>query len=621
MSICSFKYKPSFDEKFFYKGRLGAIYSKDETTFVYWCPFFNDISLKLENNDGSFSFYKMDKGKKGEHKISVKGNLKNKKYAYVVNENEIIDPYALAFSYDNKFGIVVDLSNIKVKTRYEFKGKKNDAIIYETSVRDFTSFEGTNIEHKGKFLGLVEANRVTNENKKAGLDYLKSLGITHVQLLPIFDFARIKDDEKCKEYNWGYDPLSYFNFEGSYSINPKDPIKRIEEVKKMIDVLHENDIGVVIDVVYNHFFEFENSPFEKGCPGYYFRQTKTGEYSNASGCGNDLATERKMVRKLIIDSILYLVKYFDIDGLRFDLMGLIDINTIKEIETEVHKIKKSFLIYGEGWDMCYELKQKEKTIPSNASSILGVGFFNDTFRDLVKGNSFELKTKGYASGDFAYQDGLIYALFGSSIKHIYEPKFKKPSQSINYVECHDNYTIYDKYIISNPSEDTKQILRRVLLSNCLTLFSYGTSFIHMGQEYGATKYNEGNTYIAGDKYNQLDYALKDKRDVMVDTIIGAIKIKKTLPFLKLDNPNLIKSISNIEKLNNGVILYKVNNKKYLPNEYKEICFYINPSIYDYWLTKKDNMNLIFSTSLSEKNRNVIKDGIIPPLSFTIVGEK
>ena len=608
---------PEFDLLFNYHGNLGAIYSKNHTDFYLWAPLASSVFLKLENKDTSFSIYEMERIENGAYHLKINGDLNKRKYHYLVNNNGIVnevnDPYAKGVSYNSEFSIILDLKPIFEKEKVLPKTTINnisDSIIYELNVRDFT--EKLPFKYKGKFLGLIEENTDKDVIHPIGLDYLKLLGITHVQLLPILDFYNT-DDKNTDYYNWGYDPISFFALEGSYSINPEDPYSRIEEFKKVVDTLHKNDIRVVMDVVYNHIYKIELSTLQKIVPGYYFRTRKDGGFANASGCGNDFASEKYMARRLILDSVEYLFKAFDIDGLRLDLMGLLDITTVNKINALVKNIKKDGIIYGEGWDMGYELPIEEKSCIANASKLKDIGFFNDTYRDVVKGASFKenLFIKGYLTGDLSYIYGMDYVIHGCLLNHLYQPKFLSASQSINYVECHDNYTLFDKLEISNKEEPIETRLKRIELINSILILSIGVPFIHMGQEIALSKHGEGNSYNISE-VNNFDLSLYYDRFQMAESLSNVIKLRKKLKALSCNDVSKIKEEFECEHLDNG--LYKFSNKV------EGFDIVINPTLNELEMQLSKSKYLIYKNGFIKDN--LINSSLnISPLTFIVLSNK
>ena len=572
-----------FDELFYYDGELGPIYNKKETSFALWAPLSPQVKLKIQDEENHFVIYEMTRDISGVHHLILKGDYKNKLYSYLIENNgivrESIDIYAKGGSINSEYSAVIDLEEIKQKFPHvDFKNKDlrpAESIIYETNVRDFTEGKGTNIVEKGKYLGFVEENRLTTNKHPAGIDYLSYLGITHVQLQPVSDVNNVDETNIKKQYNWGYDPCHYFVLEGAYSSHPEIPNARIEEFKILVNKLHERNIGVIVDVVYNHCFDYLNSCFEKTVPNYYFRKKKDGTYSSISGCGNDLASEKPMVKKLIIDNIKYLFEMFDIDGMRFDLMGLFNIQTMKDIEDEIRKIKPNAFLYGEGWNMGLQIPENERANLNNANQLINYSFFNDMFRDIVKGPNFRdrIKEKGFINGDINYWHGLEYVMNGSVLDVSYEHRFLNANQSINYVECHDNNTLFDKLNLSNPDEDSEILYARVRLANEIILLSFGVPFFHMGQEIGQSKLGLDNTYNVI-KINNMDWSLVDKNFEMVDQFVQDIKIRKKCEYLKLVIPDDIKDIYHFEQLDNDLLKIKINQKINL-NNYHDLEIYIN----------------------------------------------
>lgn len=573
-----------FDFLFNYDGGdLGNDYHKDHTDFAVWAPTSPFVQLKLFNEDGSFTVHNMERKEKGVYRLTVNGDLLNKKYHYLVENSGVIrecnDPYAKGTSLNSEHSVVIDLKELDEIEKISPKNPINnavDSIIYEVSIRDFTENSKTDIVHKGKYLGFIEENRKTTEGHPAGLSYLKYLGVTHVQLLPIIDFRGVDDIDVKPTYNWGYDPIHLFAIEGSYSIDPNTAITRLKEFKTLVSTLHKNDIRVVMDVVYNHMYEHLDRDLEKIVPNYFFRRKKNGEISNASGCGNDFASERFMARKIILDSVKYFFDVFDIDGYRFDLMGLIDGETMLEIDKACLARKKDCLIYGEGWNMTNEITYENRCINDRAKHYPHIGFFNDVFRDILKGSTFDMKEKGYLCGDISYHFGMDYAFHGSILKHSYDPKFLSANQSINYVECHDNSTIYDKLLVSNAEESPEILLLRTKLSNALVMMSFGVPFIHMGQEIALSKFGHHNSYNVP-KINNMAWDKVDDNFKMVDYLKMLINLRKNkLPFLHLSQKEDIENIFRVEQWDNGLLCFVSKDHKYLKDDMKQLLIVINP---------------------------------------------
>src|SRR5574344_1175067 len=458
---------PGFDEEYYYGGNdLGFTYNKEFTTWKIWAPLASRVILFLKKDDEIFTTYKMERTSNGVFVITLKGDFDGYKYRYQVTNSgltiQTTDPYAKASTANGHDSCVVDFNKVQIdllRQRVPTYEHYVDTIIYELNVRDFTIDSHTNITYKGKFLGLSELGKTTEKGNPAGLDYLKSLGITHVQLLPIFDFKTVDELHPDLTYNWGYDPQQYFVPEGSYSTNPNDPYCRIRECKQMVRDFHKAGIKVNMDVVYNHVYLYDHSVFEGVVPNYYFRKQKNGLLSVASGCGNELDTERPMVRKLIIDSCRHWIKEYGVDGFRFDLMGLIDIETINQISAMAKSYESDFMIYGEGWNMPSSLEESKRCAIVNAFKIPDVMFFNFSFRDIVRGpNGFDKSNEpGYLLGNLGYYEGFKFALLGSCVDYCFPKRFANANQSLNYVECHDNQALYDKIKGCLPKASEKEI--------------------------------------------------------------------------------------------------------------------------------------------------------------------
>ncbi|MBP5574903.1 MAG: type I pullulanase [Bacilli bacterium] len=575
---------PDFDDRYGYDGDdLGSIYSKKQTSFTVWAPLAESMFLKLINLSNQEMLLPM-KRDNGVYRLTVDGDLLNYKYHYVVTNNgityEVNDPYAKGTSLNSEYSVVIDYDLLLKKERILPKTHYDnyvDTLIYEAHIRDINEGNFNDVVNKGKYLGFVEADRKTVGGHPAGLDYLKYLGVTHVQVLPIFDFNS-KDDINTKDwYNWGYDPVSYFALEGSYSIKPEDAMSRLYEFREMVDTLHKNDIRINVDVVYNHMYKYEEGVLEKLVPHYYFRKRKNTVLSNASGCGNDVASERKMARKMIVDSIKYLFTHFDIDGLRFDLMGLLDIKTIDEAYRAVKAIKDDVMFYGEGWEMGEELPAEERANKANAIKQLNYAFFNDAYRDIVKGPSspFNLHEKGFICGNVDYKFGVDFAFHACVLNLSYNPIYVTANQSLNFIECHDNNTLYDKLIVSNADEEEKTLLDRVNLANSILLLSFGIPFIHMGQEIGLSKDGLDNTYNTVG-VNNFDYRLLDERFDMVNRFRLLNILRRKLRYTHLFKKEDLDGFFTIAHWDNGVYALTAKEKNVIDNE-KEFVILFNPT--------------------------------------------
>lgn len=519
-----------FESEFAYDGKLGVEYSKSKSIFRIWTPVAKEVIVEIYKN-GKPRRYPLEYKDKGVWECTFNADMDGVGYLYYVRVFDelkcIHDPYAISSSANGGYNYVINPDKF-YKMKYKkpkFSGNYTDAIIYEASIRDFTYY--LNDENKGTFLGMVE-NHPTNSGEATGLDYIASLGITHLQVLPVFDFGGVDDINKNELYNWGYNPEQYFIPCGWYSKNPNDPYSRINEMLEFVDECHHRGIRVNMDVVFNHVFKIEEFPFDYLVPGYFYRVDSNGLMSNASYCGNDLATERYMCSKFVCDVLKYYASVFNISGFRFDLMGLLDINTLKNAHIILKKIDDKVMMYGEGWNMNNPLPDEFRPHMYNHNKIPEVAFFNDRFRDFVRGSQFS-KNYGFAFGrGSSYHFNLVHLVTGSCLDYY---KFNNPVQSINYVECHDNYTFFD-FGKSYMMLDTDKVIDASRLALELVIVSQGIPFIHAGEEFFRTKEGVENSYNTKDEINCIDYNRRDKYIDMVNTVKDLIKLRKECKLLR-----------------------------------------------------------------------------------------
>ena len=560
-----------FDELYYYdKDDLGNTYTKEATTFKLWAPLSTNVILKIKHNQKT-SLYTMERGSKGVYSYTVEEDLDNARYVYLVRQGEYyvrsLDPYAYASSSNGRDSIVVDLSKVDVPdVKLPPLEHKTDAIIYETSVRDFSMSSSSGMKHQGKFLAFTEQHTSTDSGNPTGIDYLACLGITHVQLMPIQDFATVDEKNPMELYNWGYDSSQYNVTEGSYVTDPNDGYKRIIEAKQMIAALHARGMRVVMDVVYNHMHDVNNNSLERTVPHYYFRRRDDGSLSNGSWCGNDLNTQAKMCRKYILDMCKRWQTLYHVDGYRFDLMGIIDIETMSMVEKQCREIDHSFLVYGEGWNMDTALPENERTTIQNNHQVPFISFFNDFFRDTLRGTN-QMETKGYFSGDTYKTNDAMKAMCNFEM-------FDHIAQSINYVECHDNATCYDKLCVSNYHEDEETRKRRLRLMLAAVILSQGIPFIHSGQEFFRTKNGLPNTYNAGDQVNALDWYRKDCENATVEFVQFLIHLRKNNPCFRYDSYDMIHKNVKMDNVAHRMIKYSLHQEN---AEYSDIIVYFNAS--------------------------------------------
>jgi pullulanase len=534
-------YFDTFDTVYTYTGNdLGATYTPRQTTFKLWAPLASNVNLKLILANGGKRFAEMNRTEHGVYEVTIEEDLEKALYRYEITNHgltqQVIDPYGKGSSRNATYSVVVNFDRFQTEMYDRALPPFNyytEAIIYEAHVRDLTADPTTSIEHKGRFLGMIEEGKTLN-HLPIGFDYLTSLGFTHLQLLPVQDYQSVDEFKVGEQYNWGYDPYQYFSLEGSYASNLDDPYSRIEDFIKVVSRFHQAGIRINIDVVYNHVYEFQHSIFEKVVPGYYFRKHQDGTMSNGSFCGNDLNTTRPMVRKLIVDSALFMVNTYHLDGFRFDLMGIIDKETMEQLYQGVKAIRPDFMFYGEGWDMPTALSVEDKCRTENYRTLPYLAFFNDHYRNTMKGGNFEgdLLEKGFILGKDTDNHMVQFLLSGSYNHHLHHPKVQFPYQSINYVECHDNGVFFDKLKAIYPLIKDADVERYTILSLAIVMFSLGIPFFHMGQEIAASKEGQHNSYNLGDRYNMLRYADTSRYQAMIKAFQSLTSLRKKLTLLK-----------------------------------------------------------------------------------------
>ena len=586
-----------FELAFGYEGELGAIISGNTTIFRLWAPVSASVSLNLYDTGTSLSdggtdtpinTYEMVSGEKGTFEYTANENLHGTYYTYSVTNgdttSEVIDPYAQSTGINGERGLVVDFDQVnpdgfEYNTRPDTMTNYTDAIIYELHVRDLTSSNTWNgsEENRGKYLGLIEEG-TTYEGVTTGFDHILELGVTHVQLLPFFDYGVVDetrlDDEDYNSFNWGYMPLNFNALEGTYSANPYDGLVRIEEMKQVVTAFTEADLRINMDVVYNHTGLTADSNFNLIVPGYYYRLTDSGAYSNGSGTGNETASERYMMRKFMIDSTIFWATEYNISGFRFDLMSLHDIETMEQIAEELHEIDPTIMVYGEPWTGgTSTLDSSEMASKSNLSDIEGVAAFNDDTRDGIKGSVFQGAAGGYLQGVLSEEPEVRYGIVGG----VEYPGFSygewhtEPVKTINYVACHDNNTLHDKlYLTLEESDELDYILPMAMQAYGIILTSQGIPFIHAGDEFLRSKADEDswtgfdhNSYESPDSINQIDWSLKASEDgaQMNAYVKGLIELRKSHEsFSMADSQDIIDNLTFLEEDYSGVIAFTLDNE-------------------------------------------------------------
>lgn len=575
-----------FEQKFFYDGPLGMDYKVEKTTFKVWAPTAVAAEVNLYRPDLTpYKTIAMCRLEQGVWEIAIEEDLEHYFYSFSVCVNhcwvEAVDPYAVALSANGEYGAVVDLKKTTVNQASLPSLKSNvDAIIYETHIRDFSIHHNSGVKNKGKYLGAAELNTNHGNNRPTCLSYVRDLGITHIEFLPLNDFAGVDELVDRHEYNWGYNPLHFNAPEGSYSTDPRNPYARISELKEMISRLHEQGLRVILDVVYNHVYIREKSSFEKIVPGYFFRHDHRGMPANGTGVGNDFASERLMARKFILDSVRFWKEEYHVDGFRFDLMGILDIDTMNAIRTMLDQFNTHTLIIGEGWDLNTPIKAGQKANIRNQGKLPRIGQFNDWFRDSIKGSTFNLYDRGYALGNAHYYESAKGVLVGSiGIGSGANGLFDEPDQSVNYIESHDNHTFWDKMNTCLRDEDFELRKRRQRLATVMVLLAQGIPFLHSGQEFFRTKQGIGNSYRSPNDVNQLNWDEMVVNQEHVEYIKGIIAIRKSHRAFRLPEAKLIRKHMSFVDVKEPVISYLLDDvSPYGPWGKILVCF--NPASYE-----------------------------------------
>ena len=513
-----------FEKNYTYTGRdLGAFWSKDKTTFRVWAPTAQEVCLLLyrEGSGGEpLTRQRMHPDANGTWYAQRVGNLKGLYYTYLVivdgQTREACDPYARAVGVNGQRAMVLNPADTNPEgwenDRSPFSGNGiTDAVLYELHIRDLSMHRSSHIRNKGKFLGLTETGRKTRDGNPTGLDHIKALGVTHIHLMPVFDFGYTDEASPQPKFNWGYDPVNFNVPEGSYATDPFDGSVRVREMKQMVKAIHDAGLSVVMDVVYNHVYDAEGFCFNRIVPGYFSRINEDGQYSNGSCCGNDTASERSMVRKYIVDSVNYWADEYHIDGFRFDLMGLLDVVTVNEIVRTVSSRHPNAIFYAEGWHMNTNPVKPgvELATQGNSARMPGFSFFSDTLRDLLRGSIFDRRAPGFVSGAVCDKDTLNACFLGM-------PHWaSQPYQCVNYVSCHDNNTLFDRLALTSPESSRETLIRQNNLAAAFSILSQGVPFFQAGEEMLRTKPKgkgrfDENSYHSPDRVNALRWDSLDK---------------------------------------------------------------------------------------------------------------
>lgn len=581
----------SFEANYTYAGDdLGAVYTADKTNFRVWAPTATEVVLNLyEKGDGDclIESYPMTAAENGSWVYELAGDQNGVYYTYSVTVDgitqEAVDPYAKAVGVNGNRSMVVDLDSTDPegwnKDKHVTTETNTDAVIYEMHVRDTTIDESSGVENKGKYLGLVEKGTTTPDGIATGLDHILDLGVTHVQIMPMYDYATVDETDLDRpQFNWGYDPKNYNVPEGSYSSDPYNGEVRIKEAKEMVKGFHDNGIGVIMDVVYNHVFSAEDSCLQKVVPDYYFRKDGAA-FTNGSGCGNETASERSMMRKYIVDSCVYWVNEYHVDGFRFDLMGCIDQETMLAVRAALDEIDPNIIILGEGWTGGTSgLPSSEQTSKALTYKVPGVAAFSDDIRDAIKGSVFDSFDNGFISGKEGQELGIKYGVVAATENEQIDYKaYEKtsgywagePGQCITYSSCHDNLTLWDKIYYSAPDATEEEKLSMNKLSAAIIYTSQGVPFMLSGEEMLRSKPLEGSEgEFSHNSYNLNDYTNSMKWNDLADAKVadmneyykGLIEFRKTHGALRMPTTAEIQeNLHFVDQEQANVVAYTIDN--------------------------------------------------------------
>lgn len=556
---------------------LELSYSPHATNFALWSPVAESVVVNIyEKGNGGCAEerHRLKKNDDGTWSANVRGNLIGKFYTFEVfgkdnkhSWGETPGMFAMAVGVNGERAQVLDMNATNPEgwdsdKRPELKGF-GDIIIYEMHHRDFSADEASGIKYKGKFLALTEIGTRNYDGLSTGIDHLKELGITHVHILPSYDFGSINEAQDFisqtdmrvpKQYNWGYDPVNYNVPEGSYSTNPYDPAVRIREFKQMVMALHKAGIRVVLDVVYNHVYDAGSSSFNRIFPDYFFRHKHNGALSNGSGCGNETASEMPMMRKFMVESVLYWIKEYHLDGFRFDLMGLHDIETMNAIRDAVSAVDPTIFIYGEGWAASTPaLPENRLAIKDNVARMPGIAAFGNELRDALRGSWWNDKEGAFLIGKTGNEEALKFGIVGA-IKHpqLNDTKVKKsivawaeqPTQMISYVSCHDDMCLADRLKVTLEEKYGRpaakdELIRLQKLAETVVLTSQGVPFIWCGDEIVRDKKGVRNSYNSPDNINAIPWHLKTENKEVFDYVSALIAIRKVHPAFHMENAELV----------------------------------------------------------------------------------
>ena len=561
---------------------LGVTWTSDRLAIRVWAPTAQEVLFRLYKTaeaSGPDQLVKLEQSVSGTWVAILDGDHVNSLYTFQVRDktgwlNECPDIGAIATGVNGNRGMILNRKltnpeNWKNDSRCSIT-QPTDMVLYEVHVRDFSISPDSGILHKGKYLGFTETGTTSPEGLPTGIDHLKELGITHVHLLPVADFYTVDETKSAPQYNWGYDPLNFNTPEGWYATNPYDGYTRTRELKMVVQALHEQGFGVIMDVVYNHSGLIFDSWFNQFVPGYYYRQRADGTLSDASGCGNEMASERAMVRKFIIDSVAWWAEEYHFDGFRFDLMGILDLETMNLIRNRLDLIDPNIFLYGEGWIAAESpLPENLRATKLNTPKLDRIASFCDDMRDGLKGSPFNRYSHGFISGLTLREEKIKFSVTGAinhpQIFYDYvdssrQPWAKSPAQCVNYVSCHDNYTLFDKLQYSCPEASMDEIERMTRLALGILLTSQGVPFLHAGVEMHRTKGGHHDSYRSPDEVNLLDWSRKAEYANLFQFTKNCLELRRQHPAFRMADSQMVREkLSFFQKYIPGVIAYELKD--------------------------------------------------------------
>jgi len=566
--------KPHYESVNDYPVKSGSVqevvYSPAQTQFSLWSPNADSVRLNLyEAGEGGQPLFSqlLKRQKDGSWSGVVKGDWSGKFYTFLVSDQNLIYEqeetpgiFAVAVGVNGRRGAIIDMRATDPEgwsnDHRPAMDKTADAIIYELHHRDFSIDPSSGIEHRGKFLALTEHGTHSPEGLTTGIDHLIELGVTHVQILPSYDYGSI-DETRLSDnrYNWGYDPVNYNVPEGGYSSDPYDPASRIREFKQMVQALHEAGIRVILDVVYNHTYDVAHSNFTQTVPGYFYRTREDGSLGNASGCGNETASERPMMRKFMLESIRWWVEEYHIDGFRFDLMAIHDIPTMNAIRAMLDEMDPTILLYGEGWAAeTPQLDESLRPIKANCLLMPGIGAFSDEMRDALRGPFYDDHVGAFLAGLPGNEQSIRFGIAGAiehpqvdmtKVNYSQQPWTLQPTQLISYVSCHDDMMLTDRLRASVKPLKGKvigddELMRLDMLAQTVVLTSQGLPFLWNGEEIMRDKKGVHNSYCSPDSINAINWQLKARNKRLCEYYAGLIALRKAHPAFRLGDADLVR---------------------------------------------------------------------------------